>query len=198
MKTLKIYQKPLSVFLIFLFSFSLIYYYGSLGVFPIDSFLVFDSGYRFINGQLPFRDIWTPFGFTLEIIQGIIFYFFGVSWNSYLLHAALFNFLISFSTFVILNKLGLKIYLALFYSLLLSVVSYPVPGSPFLDHHSIIFSIFFLYCFILHLKTNNNFYLFFCPILFVLAFLSKQTPATYILIYTTVIGIIFLVNNFFL
>ena len=40
---------PLSVFLIFLFSFSLIYYYGALGVFPIDSFLVFDSGYSFIK-----------------------------------------------------------------------------------------------------------------------------------------------------
>ncbi len=50
-------------------SISINQYYGYIGVFPIDSFLFFDSGYRTLNGFFPFKDYWTPTGPLLDIIQ---------------------------------------------------------------------------------------------------------------------------------
>ena len=82
-----------------------------------------------------------------------------------------------------------------FFSLILSIISYPVPATPFLDHHSVILSLFMMYCFVLHLKTDKNFYLILAPI-FSLAFLSKQTPSAYILVCLSFVGIFYLIFNF--
>ena len=46
------------VFLI-IFSITINQYYGYIGILPIDSFLIFNSGYDFLNGYLPFKDYWT-------------------------------------------------------------------------------------------------------------------------------------------
>ena len=196
MSIIKNYKHFLLVLIIFLFSTSVNFYYGLIGVFPLDSFLSFDTGYKFINGELPFRDFWTPFGFTLDLFQGLIFKLFGVSWYNYLFHSSLLNFFLALSTFYVLNKFNVKLTYSFFFSLILSVISYPVPATPFLDHHSLIFSLFMMYCFILHLKTDKNFYLILAPIFFSLAFLSKQTPSAYILVCLSIVGIFYLIFNF--
>ena len=196
MSIIKNYKHFLLVLIIFLFSTSVNFYYGLIGVFPLDSFLSFDAGYKFINGELPFRDFWTPFGFTLDLFQGLIFKLFGVTWYNYLLHSSLLNFFLALGTFHVLNKFNVKLSYSLFFSVILSVISYPVPATPFLDHSSVIFSLFMMYCFILHLKTDKNFYLTLAPIFFSLAFLSKQTPSAYILVSLSLVGFFYLIFNF--
>ena len=196
MSIIKNYKYFLLVLIIFLFSTSVNLYYGLIGIFPIDSFLSFDAGYKFINGELPFRDFWTPFGFTLDLFQGLIFKLFGVTWYNYLLHSSLLNFFLALGTFHVLNKFNVKSTYSLFFSLILSIISYPVPATPFLDHHSVILSLFMMYCFVLHLKTDKNFYLILAPIFFSLAFLSKQTPSAYILVCLSFVGIFYLIFNF--
>ena len=88
----------LSIILLF-FSFFINYIYSSYGVFPIDTFLFFDSGNRVLNGEFPIKDFWAVSGLTNDFIQALIFKIFGVSWFSYVLHASLMNFLITFFTF---------------------------------------------------------------------------------------------------
>ena len=54
---------------LFIFSISINQYYGYKGVFPIDTFLFFDSGFRVMNGYFPFKDFWAVTGLTLDIFQ---------------------------------------------------------------------------------------------------------------------------------
>ena len=70
-----------------------------MGVLPIDTFLIFNSGYDLLNGVLPFKDVWTIKGPLLDIIQALFFKIFGVSWFSYASHASLFNSLFALATF---------------------------------------------------------------------------------------------------
>ena len=83
-----------------IFSISINQYYGYIGVFPVDSFLFFDSGYRTLNGFFPFKDYWTPTGPLLDIIQAFFFKVFGISLAGY-------NILISFFLFFI-SIIGFK------------------------------------------------------------------------------------------
>ena len=45
------------------------FYYGFIGIFPIDSFLIYDAGYKLFNGYHPFRDYWSITGPILDYIQ---------------------------------------------------------------------------------------------------------------------------------
>tara|TARA_Y100000590_G_scaffold447125_1_gene581873 strand:- start:1545 stop:3131 length:1587 start_codon:yes stop_codon:yes gene_type:complete len=173
-----------------IFSFSFNQYYGYIGILPLDSFLIFNSGYDFLNGYFPFKDYWTITGPLLDLIQAFFFKIFGVSWFSYVIHASTFNFLMAFCTFYTLYNFKLDINYCLFYSLLVSVICYPIAGTPFMDHHSTILSIIGLFSFILALKTEQKFYWFFMPIIFGLAFLCKQTPAAYLIIVVSILSII--------
>ena len=88
----------LVVFLIF-FSITFNQYYGYIGILPIDSFLIFNSGYDVMNGYYPFKDYWTIKEPFIDLIQAIFFKLFGVSWFSYVLHASIFNCIITIFTF---------------------------------------------------------------------------------------------------
>jgi len=79
--------------------------------------------------------------------------------------------------------------------LLVSIIAYPIAGTPFVDHHSTIFSLLALYSFILSIKTKLDFYWFFIPIFLGLAFLSKQTPAAYIGIIIMSASFVYFINN---
>ena len=74
----------------FIFAILICHYTGNRGVFPIDSFSHFDSGYR-INGDHPFRDYWIVSGFLVDYLQSIIFYFLGINWQTYIFNASLIN-----------------------------------------------------------------------------------------------------------
>ena len=95
---MQIKEKILIFFLLFI-SFFVNYYYGSIGVFPIDTFAHFDSGYRIINGSVPFKDYWTISGPIVDYIQSLFFLIFGISWFSYLMHSSLLNVILTLAVF---------------------------------------------------------------------------------------------------
>ena len=76
------YNSLLAV-VIFLFGTLICHYTGNRGIFPIDSFSHFDSGYRILNGENPFKDYWIVSGFFIDYLQSIIFYILGISWQTY-------------------------------------------------------------------------------------------------------------------
>ena len=190
-------RKKIFYFVILLtFSISFNQYYGYIGIFPEDSFLIFNSGYDTMNGYFPFKDYYTTTGPLLDIIQAFFFKIFGVSWFSYVLHASVINFIIAIATFYTLIKFELNINYCFFYALLVSILAYPTAGTPFMDHHSTFLSIVALFSFILALKIKSNFYWFALPICLGLAFLSKQVPAGYILVVVSILSIIHFSFNF--
>ena len=184
------------VFLI-IFSITINQYYGYIGILPIDSFLIFNSGYDFLNGYLPFKDYWTIKEPFIDFLQAGFFKIFGVSWFSYVLHASIFNLIISISTFYILNFFGMKSDLSLFYSICVAILTYPTAGTPFSDHHTLILCIFSLYLFFFALKTNNQIFWFFIPFFLGFAFLSKQAPTAYLVIIISLISSIALSEELF-
>jgi len=190
-------QEKLFYFLIlFFFSVSLNQYYGNLGICPIDSFFSFNSGYDILNGYYPFKDYWTIAGPFIGLTQAFFFKIFGVSWFSYLIHASIFNFIFVICTFYTLYKFKLDIRYCFLYSLLVSILSYPSSGTPYVDHHSSILSIISLYIFVLALKTNLKIYWFVLPIVLFISFLTKQAPTGYIFLIISVLSIIYFIFNF--
>ena len=185
------------IFILFLFFFSIIInqYYGNRGAFPMDSFHCFDSGYRVLNGDVPFIDYWLVRGPLLDYIQAVFFYIFGVNWQSYVLHASLINALVTISTFFVLKNFKLKSTYCFMYSLFFSILAYPSSGTPFLDHHSAFFSLLGIYCLLLAINNQRKLYWALVPVFLGFAFLSKQVPAVYIILSIGFILILYSVVN---
>ena len=189
------YSEKINIFLILLVSFAVNYHYGSIGVFPIDTFAFFDSA-NFINkGFLPIRDYWTSNGFFVDIFQSLFFKILGVDWYSYLFHSSLVNFIFAVLTYKFLKSEGLPKFISLFYSLSVAILLYPPVGVPFPDHHSIIFSIILIYFLIFTFKTQSKLYLFLTILSLSIAFLCKQVPAGFFLILIGVYLIYFSLKN---
>ena len=77
--------------IIFFFALFFNQFFGNRGVFPIDSFSHFDTGYRVLNGELPFKDYWVVSGPFVDFLQAFLFLIFGVNWQTYLLNASILN-----------------------------------------------------------------------------------------------------------
>ena len=56
---IKNYKSKVLVIILAVFSILFNQYYGYVGILPIDSFLIFNSGYDLMNGYYPFKDYWT-------------------------------------------------------------------------------------------------------------------------------------------
>ena len=182
---------------IFLIFFSILFnqFYGYVGILPIDSFLIFNSGYDLMNGYYPFKDYWTIKEPFIDLIQAIFFKIFGVSWFSYVLHASIFNCIITICTFFLLKRLNLSIGLSFFYSLCVAILTYPTVGTPFSDHHTLILCLLSFYLFILAIKENKNIYWFLIPVLLGFSFMSKQAPTVYVIFLISLISIIFFIKS---
>ena len=148
------------LFIIFLFLFSLIVnqFYGNKGIYPVDSFSHFDTGYRVLLGEYPFKDFWIISGPIIDYIQALFFYFFGTNWQAYVLHASFINGIVTITTFIVLRNFKLNIYYSIIYSLFFSLLAYPSSGTPFVDHHSAFFSLMGIYFLILSIKNKINYY----------------------------------------
>ena len=85
--------------LLIIFSFYFNYYYANLGVFPIDTFAFFDTGYNILNGRHPFKDIWVTTGPFVDYLQAFFFKIFGLNWSSYIIHGSSLNALITYFFF---------------------------------------------------------------------------------------------------
>ena len=78
-------QSIFNLFVICLTAILFNFYFGSIGVYPIDTFAFFDSSHAIIKGSLPFKDYWVMNGPILDFFQSIFFYLMGVKWYAYLL-----------------------------------------------------------------------------------------------------------------
>ena len=180
---INIFSNKKSFFIIlFVFSFIINQYYGNLGIFPIDSFAHFDSGFRILLGEYPFKDYWIVSGPLVDYLQALFFYFFGVSWQVYIFHASLLNAILTIATFGILTNFNFNIFYSFIYSLLFSILAYTSSGTPFVDHHAAFFTLLGIYSLLLAIKSDKKIYWILLPILFIFAFLSKQVPSTYVII----------------
>ena len=172
------------IFILFLFFFSIIInqYYGNRGAFPMDSFFHFDAAYRILNGEHPFKDFWVVSGPIVDYIQATFFYIFGVNWQSHVLHASLFNALLTISTFLVLKNFKLKGIYCFIYSLFFAVLAYPSSGTPFADHHSAFFSLLGIYSLLMAIDSQRKLYWLLLPILFGLSFFAKSIPSAFVII----------------
>ena len=184
-------KEKILIFFLFLFSLLINQYYGNKGIFPLDSFSHFDTGFRILIGEYPFRDYWVIEGPTIDYLQSIFFYIFGVNWQSYILHASFINLILAFVTFKVLKNFNLNIYFCFFYSLSFAVLAYPSSGTPFADHHSAFLSILGVYFLIFAIKTEIKIYWILLPIFLGLAFFAKQVPSSYIIISTAFVLILY-------
>lgn len=186
------------VLFLFLSIFSILVnnFYGNIGIFPMDTLGFFDTAYSILLDKHPFKDFWIFSGPLVDYIQAIFFKLFGLKWSSYVLHASIFNLLISVFVFHTLNEHGLNVYLSFFYSLMFSVLCYPVAGTPFAYHHAFILSLMSSLILTLAIKTESKFYWFLLPIFMVLAFLSQQVPSSYINLIIIIFGFYYFLKKF--
>ena len=191
----KVIQRKLDYFfwfLLILISGSINSYYGFRGINPIDNFTIYSSGYYILNGYVPFKDFWVVTGPFLDLTQYLFFKILGVNWKAYVFHSSLLNIIFTLITFLTLSSFSIKKIYAFFYATLISIISYPQVGTPFVDHHASILSLIGLNFFILAIKTGENKYWFLIPISFFLSFMSKQTPTAYFILYLFPLIIFFL------
>jgi len=62
---------------------------GNRGIFLFDQSMIFDGGWRILQGQVPYRDFVMPFGPLTYLVQALFFRLCGVNWAAMLLPACL-------------------------------------------------------------------------------------------------------------
>ena len=184
-------EKILVIFL-FIFAFYVNFQSANKGVFPIDTFLHYDSASRILENTFPIKDFWVVHGITIDYLQSVFFFVLGNNWLAYVTHASLFNSLITIATYIFFNHLGIKKLYSFVLAISFAVLAYPISGTPFIDQHAIFFCLLAFYFFIFGIEEKSK-YLFYIPFLLGLAFFSKQVPTIY---FTFVLGIIFLAYAF--
>ena len=184
------------ILLLAIFSFSINYIYGNIGIFPIDSFAFFDTSFSILNGKHPFKDIWVTTGPLVDYMQAFFFKIFGVHWTSYVIHASFLNSFIALFSYYFFIKNKINIFFSFFYALSISVLCYPVVATPFAYHHSYIFSLISVYLLCLGLKYKDTKSLFFLPISMLISFLCMQTPSAYINFLILIIVTFFFIKKF--
>lgn len=175
------------VAIIILFSSSINSFFGHRGLMPLDDLQNFNSGYRVLNGDFPFRDYYSISGPFLDIFQSFFYKLFGINWNSFILHSSFFNCLYSISIFYFLKYYKFSNKLALLYSLCSGILMSPTAGNPTVEHHSLILSIISLLLFIISSNEKYNILFFLIPIILLISFFIKQVPSAYFLILISII-----------
>ena len=191
-KLIPTYNNKILLFFLAIIAFFINYYYGFIGIMPMDNTVLFNGGYRVLKGYTPFTDYWLVTGPLLDYLNAFFFKLLGISWSTFIIHSSIINSILAISSFYFFLKINLSPTFSFIYSFLISVLFYPVVGTPFVDHHSTFFMILSFYGLIISIKTNNSNYFLLIPSLLCLSFLSKQTPAAYgIIIISTFILIIY-------
>ena len=179
----KIILNYIFVLVLVFFSFAVNWNYAKYGIFPIDTFLHYDSSFRILKGEYPVKDYWIVSGFLVDFIQAFFFKIGEVNWQAYIFHSSLFNVVISLFTFFLLIELNLNKIYAFFYAISIAILAYPVSGTPFVDMHSTYFCLLATYLIFLAIKKPKKNYIWGLTVLFfALAFLSKQVPTVYLII----------------
>ena len=184
------------IVLLIILSFFINWKYSRYGVFPIDTFLHYDSAYRILNGEYPVKDFWVVSGFFVDFIQAFFFKIFNISWYSYIFHSSILNVLFTILTFYLLVKLNLEKKFALFYSISFSILAYPVSGTPFVDLHATFFCVIATYFTFLAIKKPDEYLNWFLVVSFYFfALMSKVVPTAYFLLLNSIVVFLYLIAN---
>jgi hypothetical protein len=184
------------VIIISIFSFSINFYYSKFGVFPIDSFLHYDSAFNILNNHFPIKDYWIVSGFVVDFLQSYFFKIFGVNWFAYVFHSSLFNVIATILSYCLFINLKISKLKSLIYCLSFAALAYTISGSPFVDHHAALFLLISSYLIIFALNNPKKIYLWtIVVVLFFLSFLSKQVPATYAVLTQGIILLFIFIKN---
>ena len=170
------------VSIIIIFSSSINSFFGHRGLMPLDDLQNFNSGYRVLNGDFPFKDYYSISGPFLDIFQSFFYKLFGINWDSFILHSSFFNCLYSISIFYFLKNYKFSNKLALLYSLCSGILMSPTAGNPTVEHHSLILGTISLILFIISSKKKYNILFFLVPIILLISFFIKQVPSAYFII----------------
>jgi hypothetical protein len=169
---------------IFLFGVAISMWYGGQGLHPLDSSIVFDGGWRVLQGQRFFVDFSAPNGFVPAFLQMCFFRVFGVNWFAYCLHAAVFNGIFAILAYGILRTASGPRWLAAGYALLSAVVFYPLMGVPYMEQHAFFFILLAIFVGLRAAKANGKWRIVLLgslPCIVLLAVLSKQSPGMFAL-----------------
>ena len=180
---------------LFIFSLLINQYFANRGAFPIDSFLSFDAAFNIISGNHPFKDYWLITGPFVDYIQALFFLIFGINWMSYVLHASILNTLLCLFSFYYFLNIGLKNFYAFIYSLGVAILAYPSIGTPFIDHHSVIFCMLACFSVSLAILSKKNLFWILTPIFITFSFFSKQIPSPYFVVLFAFIISFYFFNN---
>jgi hypothetical protein len=166
---------------LFFFGVALCLHYGRMGFFPLDQSVVFDGAWRlYRDGQIPYRDFFTPTCSVPILIQAGLFAFLGPTWFAYCIHAALFNGLFVVLAMALLRSFGLATVPAIIFSALTGVVMYTPGGTPFGDQHAMFFVTVTLAMSLLAVSTPyawaQRLLWLTMPLAMALAIFSKQNP----------------------
>tara|TARA_Y100001970_G_scaffold181273_2_gene220637 strand:- start:662 stop:2251 length:1590 start_codon:yes stop_codon:yes gene_type:complete len=195
---MKIKNNSLKTFfypLLAIFAFYVNFYYGNLGLHPIDTFTFFDTGFNITIGKHPIKDIWIISGIFGDYLQALFFKLFGFNWNSYLYHSSTLNALVSLIFFIYLKKIGLKDIESFLFAISLSILCYPVAGTPFTYIHSYLFSLISIMMFVLSVFCKKRIFFFLLPVSMFISFLSMQLPSGIINIILIISFLIFYINS---
>ena len=86
----------------------------------MDNFVLYNGGYKVLNGYVPFNDYWLVTGPLLDYLNAFYFKIFGVNWSAYTSHSATFNSIITILTLfpnlifffaIFINILAISIFL---------------------------------------------------------------------------------------
>ena len=181
--------------LLIISSLGFVLFYGLRGVYPIDSFIIFNSGYNVYNGVNPFKDYWSISGPILDYIQALFFLIFGLNWKSYVIHSLFINIIIVSISFYFFQKLKINNYFSFLYSLSIAILAYPQIGTPFMDHHAFYFSYLSIIFISLGILNNRKLFWSLIPITLFISFFSKQIPSGYMLVLLLFFLIYYIQNN---
>ena len=115
-------------------------HFGRRGFLPLDQSIVFDGGWRMLNGQMPFRDFTTPSAIVPSAMQVPFFALFGVTWFALCLHASVVNGLFCVAVYAFLRLCLATVWEAAAFGALSAFFFYPPTGTPFTDQHSFFFT----------------------------------------------------------
>ena len=162
-----------------MFGVAVVLFYGRRGYQPLDQSIVFDGGWRILEGQIPWVDFQTPNAVTPSIMQAGFFWVLGTTWFAYCLHAAIISGFACVVTTLILQKVGLSRNLSLLYGALTAFIFYAPMGTPYMEQHAFFFLLLATWATVCAVQGSGRARIA-CyavvPPLVVLALFSKQLP----------------------
>ena len=84
------YKNYAYILALIIFSFLINFHYSFIGVMPLDNFVLYNGGYRVLNGYVPFNDYWLVTGPLLDYLNAGFFHVLGISWSTFIIHSSIY------------------------------------------------------------------------------------------------------------